>query len=215
MIVMGETEEPPQAYAVSTDDIRRVLPQLRRGSRSTDLGVDYMPLREISIPSLFAHDPDYGVYGRTFGRAVARLVRRFGYANGSPRQQRCRRKPRMEARHSLRRCHHRGQRRASRFAARRLWGSPVHRARRPDHDQRGSAQQRDADRGHPRAVEGDGAAELSTEVLPVNTAVTGAARKGGSASCGQRKRSARSVKTHCNRRSTCSLRTVLEIPRST
>ena len=74
MFVMSETKAS-QGYALSMGDIRRTLPDLRKGDRQDSLGVDLVPLSQVNFNSIFVNDPDYGVAGRRVGKLVATYAR--------------------------------------------------------------------------------------------------------------------------------------------
>jgi S1-C subfamily serine protease len=78
MAVLGERDES-QAYALRVEELRAALPALRRGVRQDLLGLSGLSVRDVDLPSVFAHDPDYSqLGGRALGAAVAALLRRDG-----------------------------------------------------------------------------------------------------------------------------------------
>jgi S1-C subfamily serine protease len=82
-----------ELYATGVATIRQRLPELMSGSRRTDLGLEVSPLQNVSLPDVFANDPDYyDQGGRQLGRVVARYLDAEGIdglyvahaADGSP-----------------------------------------------------------------------------------------------------------------------------------
>jgi S1-C subfamily serine protease len=74
MLVMGEAKAP-QGYSLSMGDIRRALPQLRKGARQDSLGVDVIPLSQVDLNSVFINDGNFGSAGRRVGKIYARYAR--------------------------------------------------------------------------------------------------------------------------------------------
>lgn len=65
-------ETQGQFYSISSNQVRRVLPDLMAGTSQGDLGWDLISLAEVDLPAVFAQDPNYADQGgAALGQRIA------------------------------------------------------------------------------------------------------------------------------------------------
>jgi S1-C subfamily serine protease len=91
----GSAEQPVdgQGYAISINYVESMLGDMLQGHSVANVGWDLQPLDELSVPDLFAADPDYSsLGGKELGTIVAGILHRhhvrglfnWGASTGSP-----------------------------------------------------------------------------------------------------------------------------------